>query len=134
MKVLSTDGLTKLIELNKNSFISVDDTVNTNTVTLATVATSGNYNDLTNKPTIQGNGIVDATTTNNSVIITTKNFVFEQAVASDTWVIVHNLGKKPSVILTDSAGTTFEADVEHDSDDQCTIHINGATTGTAYLN
>lgn len=52
MKVLSTEGLTKLIELTKGSFISVDDTVSTNSVTLATVATSGSYNDLSNKPTI----------------------------------------------------------------------------------
>ena len=52
MKVLSTDGLTKLIELIKGAFISVDDTVSTNSVTLATVATSGSYNDLSNKPTI----------------------------------------------------------------------------------
>ena len=52
MKVLSTEGLTKLIELIKSAFISVDDTVSTNSVTLATVATSGSYNDLSNKPTI----------------------------------------------------------------------------------
>lgn len=52
MKVLSTDGLTKLIQLIKNSFISVDDTVTTNTATLATVATSGSYNDLSDKPII----------------------------------------------------------------------------------
>lgn len=50
MKVLSTDGLTKLIELIKNGFISVDDTVTTSTMTLATVATSGDFNDLINKP------------------------------------------------------------------------------------
>ena len=40
MKVLSTDGLTKLIELIKNGFISVDDTVTTSTVTLPNIATS----------------------------------------------------------------------------------------------
>lgn len=67
MKVLSTAGLTKLIELIKSSFISVDDTettteIDTETtseVTLATVATSGSYNDLTDKPTIPtaGTGI-----------------------------------------------------------------------------
>lgn len=51
MKVLSTDGLTKLIQLVKSAFISVDDTVATNEVTLSTVATSGRYNDLTNIPT-----------------------------------------------------------------------------------
>lgn len=52
MKALTTAGLTKLIQLIKSSFISVDDTVTTTTVTLADVATSGSYNDLTNKPTI----------------------------------------------------------------------------------
>ena len=52
MKALTTAGLTKLIQLIKSSFISVDDTVETTTVTLADVATSGSYNDLTNKPTI----------------------------------------------------------------------------------
>ena len=52
MKVLSTEGLTKLIQLIKSAFISVDDTVSTNTVTLATVATSGSYTDLSDKPTI----------------------------------------------------------------------------------
>ena len=52
MKVLSTDGLTKLIQLVKSAFISVNDVVETQEVTLADVATSGSYNDLTNKPTI----------------------------------------------------------------------------------
>ena len=52
MKALTTAGLTKLIQLIKSSFISVDDTVTTTTVTLADVATSGSYNDLTDKPTI----------------------------------------------------------------------------------
>lgn len=52
MKVLTTAGLTKLIQLIKSSFISNTDTITTTTVTLATVATSGSYNDLSNKPTI----------------------------------------------------------------------------------
>lgn len=59
MKVLTTEGLTKLIQLIKSSFISVDDTVTTNTVTLSTVATSGDYNDLSNKPTIVTSTAVD---------------------------------------------------------------------------
>ena len=62
MKVLSIDGLTKLIQLIKNSFISVDDTVTTNTATLATVATSGSYNDLSDKPIIATS--VSASSTN----------------------------------------------------------------------
>lgn len=65
MKVLSTDGLTKLIELIKGAFISVDNTVSTSLVTLATVATSGSYNDLSDKPTIP--------TVNNATLTIQKN-------------------------------------------------------------
>ena len=54
MKALTTNGLTKLIQLIKSSFISNTDTVTTNTVTLATVATSGSYNDLSNTPSLSG--------------------------------------------------------------------------------
>ena len=60
MKVLSSEGLTKLIQLIKSSFISVDntetttvaDTVATSEVTLATVATTGAYSDLSGTPAI----------------------------------------------------------------------------------
>lgn len=60
MKVLTTAGLTKLIQLIKSSFISNTDTVTTNTVTLANVATTGDFDDLINKPTI-GNGTITFT-------------------------------------------------------------------------
>ena len=51
MKVLTTTGLTKLIELSKNTFLDKDNIVDI-TDALATVAVTGSYNDLTNKPTI----------------------------------------------------------------------------------
>lgn len=52
MKVLSTEGLTKLIDLIKSNFISSADVETTNEVTLATVATTGAYSDLSGKPTV----------------------------------------------------------------------------------
>ena len=52
MKVVSTDGLTKLIQLVKSSFVPLDDVEATSEITLATVATTGSYSDLSNKPTI----------------------------------------------------------------------------------
>lgn len=51
-KVLSQTGLTELIQLSKNEFLPKSGAVEATTVTLATVATSGSYNDLSNKPTI----------------------------------------------------------------------------------
>ena len=65
MKVLTTAGLTKLIQLCKSAFVSKTDVVETQTVTLATVATSGSYNDLSNKPTIP--------TVNNATLTIQKN-------------------------------------------------------------
>lgn len=53
MKVLTTVGLTKLIELIKNTFLDKTDTVNVSDV-LATVAITGSYNDLSNKPSFSG--------------------------------------------------------------------------------
>lgn len=52
MKILTTAGLTKLIQLIKSAFIPSSNTVMATTVTLADVATSGDYEDLTNTPTI----------------------------------------------------------------------------------
>ena len=52
MKVVSTEGLTKLIQLIKSAFISVEDVTTTTEVDIVptTEATSGSYNDLSNKP------------------------------------------------------------------------------------
>ena len=63
-----------------------------------------------------------------------STFIFEQAASSDTWEINHYLNRYPSVTVVDSAGTTFNAKVEYNSLDKCTVYINGATTGKAYLN
>lgn len=63
-----------------------------------------------------------------------STYIYEQAVASDTWVITHNLNKRPSVTVVDSSGNVFYPAVKYDSDNQCTATMNGATTGFAYLN
>lgn len=52
MKALTTTGLTELIQLSKNNFLDKNNVTQASTVSLATVATSGSYNDLSNKPTI----------------------------------------------------------------------------------
>lgn len=83
---------------------------------------------------IQGSDLIGVDKQEQTVTITSKTFVFEQGIASDTWVITHNLNKKPSVTVVDTAGTVFTASVEYNSDNVCTIYINGATKGKAYLN
>lgn len=83
---------------------------------------------------VVGEGNIKATTFGGVVTITSQTFVFEQGVASDTWEIEHNLNKHPSVTLVDSAGTQFVAQVEYNDMNNCTVYLNGATKGRAYLN
>ena len=84
--------------------------------------------------TVVGSDLIGIETQNQTVTITSKTFVYEQAIASDTWVIEHNLDKYPSVTVVDTAGTVFAASVEYNSNNVCTVYINGATKGKAYLN
>ena len=51
MKVLTTTGLTKLIELSKDTFLDKNNIVDVSDA-LATVAITGSYNDLSNKPIV----------------------------------------------------------------------------------
>lgn len=83
---------------------------------------------------IIGEGNISATQSEHTVTITSTTYVYEQGIASDTWEIEHNLGKYPSVTIVDSAGTIFTASVEYNSENVCTVYINGATKGKAYLN
>ena len=83
---------------------------------------------------VEGSGLIAAITSGDRVTISSKTYVHEQGIASDTWEIVHNLNKFPTVVLVDSAGTTFGAAVTYNSSNKCTIKMNGATTGKAYLN
>lgn len=66
--------------------------------------------------------------------VSDKTFVFEQAIASDTWEITHNLGKKPSVTVVDSADNVFYPAVQYINENKLVVTMNGATTGKAYLN
>lgn len=63
-----------------------------------------------------------------------NTFVFEQGVASDTWEITHNLNKKPSVTVVDSADNVFYPAVQYINENKLVVTMNGATTGKAYLN
>jgi hypothetical protein len=61
------------------------------------------------------------------------SLAYNQAVPTDTWVIVHSLGFNPNVTVVDSAGTTVEGSISYDSSTQITITFSAAFSGTAYL-
>ena len=83
---------------------------------------------------VQGSELIEVTKADGIATVSSKTFEFEQAIASDTWVIEHNLNKHPSVTLVDSAGTQFIAQVEYNDFNTVTVYINGETKGKAYLN
>lgn len=62
------------------------------------------------------------------------SYTHNQSSASNSWVITHNLGKKPSVTIQDSAGTDVHGEVEYNSDQKLTITFSSAFSGTAFLN
>lgn len=84
--------------------------------------------------TVTGSDLIGFSRVGAEVIISSKTFVFEQGIASDTWEIQHNLNKYPSVECVDSAGTIFTARVDYIDKNNCIVYINGSTKGTAYLN
>lgn len=65
----------------------------------------------------------------------TTTFVFEQAIASDTWVINHNLNKRPSIIVVDTLDRVqVPDDIYYNSDNNMTVTFLAAFAGKAYLN
>jgi hypothetical protein len=63
-----------------------------------------------------------------------KHYVYNQAVASQTWNVNHNLNKYPSVTVVDSAGTMVIGEVNYVDKDNLIIKFSAGFSGTVYLN
>ena len=63
-----------------------------------------------------------------------KNFVFNQAVASATWTVQHNLDKFPSCTMVLGTGQQGYGDVTFIDENNLTITFAGAESGKAYIN
>ncbi len=59
--------------------------------------------------------------------------VHTQASPSDTWLITHALGGRPSVTVVDSASTTVIGEVSYLSDTQVQVSFTSPFSGYAYL-
>lgn len=92
------------------------------------------YTDNASVQDITGSGNIVVTRTGNTVNVTEKTFLFEMAVAQTEWTINHNLNKRPSVTVVDSAGSVVECEVNYVDDNTCTIKTKAAFKGAAYLN
>jgi len=63
-----------------------------------------------------------------------STYTHTQLTASSTWVIQHNLNKRPSVTIVDDGDNLVFADVQYSNENLLTITFTGATSGKAYLN
>ena len=61
-------------------------------------------------------------------------FIFNQAVASATWTVNHNLSKFPSVTMVLNTGQKGYGDVIYIDDNNLTITFASAESGKAYMN
>tara|TARA_R110002167_G_scaffold77941_1_gene216042 strand:- start:189 stop:641 length:453 start_codon:yes stop_codon:yes gene_type:complete len=62
------------------------------------------------------------------------SYVHDQGVASATWSIPHSLGKFPSIIVVDTAGSVVVGDISYTDINNLTVTFNAAFSGYAYLN
>ena len=67
-------------------------------------------------------------------VVGDKNFVFTQAVASNTWVIQHNLNKFPSVTSVNVNNIEMFGEVVFADVNNLTINFTSASSGKAYIN
>ena len=63
-----------------------------------------------------------------------KNYRHVQGSAAATWNIAHGLGKRPSIMVVDSGGSTVEGEYSYVDDNNVTLTFTGAFSGEAYLN
>lgn len=92
------------------------------------------YNKSFNKPQINGVELIGNKTSAELNIVEDKNYVHNQTTASDTWIIVHNLNKLPSVNVIDSAEEEVVGEITYDNINQLTIRFTAPFKGKATLN
>ena len=62
------------------------------------------------------------------------SYVHDQPTASTTWIINHNLNKKPSVRLEDLTGADIMGEIDYTNNNTVRIQFAIPVAGTAYLN
>lgn len=69
-----------------------------------------------------------------SEVVGDLHYEHVQEAASASWAITHNLGKRPAVQVTDTAGSQVEGDVTWVDDDHVRIDFTAPFSGRAILN
>ena len=100
-------------------------------------ASSNDYDDLINKPSINGVTLVGNKTSEDLGIISGSgdlHYTHSQEVPSNTWTITHNLGKHPSITVISSTGNNVIGEYEYVDSNEVILRFNAIFSGKAYLN
>ena len=62
------------------------------------------------------------------------NYIHVQASPSDYWVMPHNLNKKVSIGIEDTAGTTIRGEIIKNNGQEVIVAFNFSFSGEAYFN
>lgn len=92
------------------------------------------YEKLSNLPKINGYTVIGKKTPADYGIKEDAYFVFTQQTPSDLWFVQHNLGKKPAITVSDSAGTIVIGSYRYLDDNNVILQFEGAFSGKAYFN
>ena len=85
--------------------------------------------------TITGDDFINVARNGSTIVINSKTFIFEQAIASDTWVINYDWSyKQPSIDVIDSAGNIQLPNDINYATNTITLSFLAAFSGKAYLN
>tara|TARA_R100000742_G_C4255706_1_gene73631 strand:+ start:159 stop:404 length:246 start_codon:yes stop_codon:yes gene_type:complete len=70
----------------------------------------------------------------NNIYTTDANYVHTQGSPAAQWVVTHNLNKKCSVTVINSANEVVIGQVTYNSDNQVTLDFEGSFSGKAFFN
>lgn len=93
-----------------------------------------NYNNLINKPSINGVILIGNQTSAELGIVNDAAFTYTQTTPVAAWSIKHDLGKYPSVTTMDSAGNQIIGDVTYTNLNNLVVTFTSKIAGKAYLN
>ena len=109
----------------------------TNTTFIDMTPTSPTSGDVVITSTLSATGTPDNTNFlrgDNTWVEADKTFVFTQAVAATTWNIQHNLGKFPSVSVTNNNNVVINGEVKYIDNNNVQLNFSAGFSGKAYLN
>ncbi len=96
--------------------------------------TVASYNNLADKPSVNGVILIGNQTSAELGIVNDAAFTYTQTTPVAAWSIKHDLGKYPSVTTMDSAGNQIIGDVTYTNLNNLVVTFTSKIAGKAYLN